>query len=112
KKCLGKMGEVARTSGRTILFVSHNTAALQAICRTGLWLQQGRVVQSGPMNECLSAYLGSGVEPARFTAKAAKPHLTSATLDQAALASGRLRIHIGFQSPFPLNPPVLGIILH
>ncbi len=113
KKCLGKMQDVARTSGRTILFVSHNTAALQAICRTGLWLQQGRVVQAGPMNECLSAYLGSGTEPAKFTAQsAAKPHLTSASIDQAALARGRLRIQVGFQSPFPLNPPILGIILH
>jgi lipopolysaccharide transport system ATP-binding protein len=112
KKCLGKMQDVARTSGRTILFVSHNTAALQAICRTGLWLQQGRVVQAGPMNDCLSAYLGAGTEPARFAANAAKPHITSAVVDQAALATGRLRITVGFKSPFPLKQPVVGLILH
>jgi lipopolysaccharide transport system ATP-binding protein len=113
KKCLGKMGEVARDSGRTVLFVSHNTAALQAICRTGLWLQQGRVVQHGPIGECLSAYLASGNESAAFTpANAAKPHITSVALDRAALATGRLRISVGFKSPFPLGCPVVGITLH
>ena len=113
KKCLGKMGEVARDSGRTVLFVSHNTAALQAICRTGLWLQQGRVVQHGPIGECLSAYLASGNESAAFIpANAAKPHITSVALDRAALATGRLRISVGFKSPFPLGCPVVGITLH
>ena len=113
KKCLGKMGEVARDSGRTVLFVSHNTAALQAICRTGLWLQQGRVVLHGPIGECLSAYLASGNESAAFTpANAAKPHITSVALDRAALATGRLRISVGFKSPFPLGCPVVGITLH
>jgi lipopolysaccharide transport system ATP-binding protein len=113
KKCLGKMNEVARTSGRTILFVSHNTAALQAICRTGLWLQQGRVVRTGPMQDCLSAYLSAGAETSAFTASnTAKPHITSVTVDQAALAAGRLRIQVGFKSPFVINRPVVGIILH
>ncbi|MCW5549477.1 MAG: ABC transporter ATP-binding protein [Opitutaceae bacterium] len=113
KKCLGKMGEVARDASRTVLFVSHNTAALQAICRTGLWLQQGRVVQHGPIGECLSAYLASGNESAAFTpANTAKPHITSVTLDRAALTSGRLRLSVGFKSPFPLGCPVVGITLH
>jgi lipopolysaccharide transport system ATP-binding protein len=42
KKCLGKMGDVAR-AGRTVLFVSHNLAAVQQLCRTGIVLEQGRV---------------------------------------------------------------------
>ena len=113
KKCLGKMSEVARDSGRTVLFVSHNTSALQAICRTGLWLQSGRVVQSGPIAECLSAYLGSGAEAAVFAPRnTSKPHITSVTLDRAALATGRLRISVGFKSPFLLNRPVMGITLY
>jgi lipopolysaccharide transport system ATP-binding protein len=112
KKCLGKMGEVARDSGRTILFVSHNTSALQAICRSGLWLHQGRIVQTGPIGACLSAYLGSGNEVTLSApANTAKPHITSVTLDRAALAGGRLRISVGFKSPFPLGCPVVGITL-
>jgi len=42
KKCLGKMGDVAR-GGRTVLFVSHNMAAVQQLCRTGIVLEQGSV---------------------------------------------------------------------
>ncbi|MEO6873558.1 MAG: ABC transporter ATP-binding protein [Opitutaceae bacterium] len=113
KKCLGKMGEVARNSGRTVLFVSHNTAALQAICQTGLWLQQGQVVKSGPMSECLTAYLTSGAEAAVFALPdTTRPHIVSATIDRAALATGRLRISVAFRSPFPLGRPVLGITLY
>jgi lipopolysaccharide transport system ATP-binding protein len=41
KKCLGKMSEVA-SGGRTVLFVSHNTAATRELCNTGLLIHQGR----------------------------------------------------------------------
>ena len=42
KKCLGKMGEVSKGEGRTILFVSHNMAAIETLCNTGLVLDKGR----------------------------------------------------------------------
>src|SRR5204863_9782513 len=47
KKCLGKMGDVAK-EGRTVLFVSHNMAAVTQLCRNAIHLQNGRVVDSGP----------------------------------------------------------------
>src|SRR5262249_26222544 len=56
KKCLGKIGDVAR-SGRTVLFVSHNMAAVQSLCTSGLFLSQGRVVRYGPMSEVVQHYL-------------------------------------------------------
>ena len=59
EKCLGKMGEVAR-SGRTVLFVSHNMAAIGALCTCGLLLEQGAVVCSGPAREVVSDYLSRG----------------------------------------------------
>src|SRR6201981_3867500 len=46
KKCLGKMGEVARC-GRTILFVSHNMGSVASLCESALLLQDGRVVAAG-----------------------------------------------------------------
>jgi lipopolysaccharide transport system ATP-binding protein len=58
KKCLGKMGDVAR-EGRTILFVSHNMAAIQRLCRTSLWLSDGRVVAEGPVGDVVSSYLST-----------------------------------------------------
>jgi len=112
KKCLGKMNEVARGSGRTILFVSHNTGALQAICRTGLWLQQGQVAQAGPIANCLAGYLSSGNEAATFTAtNPEKPHITSVTLDRTALAHGRFRVSVSFKASAPLSRPVIGVTI-
>jgi len=41
KKCLGKMGEISKGEGRTVLFVSHNMAAVQSLCQKGILLQNG-----------------------------------------------------------------------
>lgn len=56
KKCLRKMGDAASSTGRTILFVSHNIAAIQTICETALRLREGMVVGFGPVEEQLGAY--------------------------------------------------------
>jgi lipopolysaccharide transport system ATP-binding protein len=56
KKCLGKMEEVSR-GGRTILFVSHQMAAVQNLCQTGILLRDGRIAKSGPVAEVISYYL-------------------------------------------------------
>lgn len=56
KKCLGKMGEVAR-GGRTVLFVSHNSAAIEALCDRCIWLKDGRLAGQGEPSALLSQYL-------------------------------------------------------
>jgi lipopolysaccharide transport system ATP-binding protein len=58
KKCLGKMGDVAR-DGRTILFVSHNMAAVASLCSGAHMLAQGRRVCSGNTSDVIAAYLSS-----------------------------------------------------
>lgn len=55
KKCLGKMNEVAE-SGRTVLFVSHNAAALQRLCKTGIYLERGGLKSYGAMRSILAEY--------------------------------------------------------
>jgi lipopolysaccharide transport system ATP-binding protein len=64
KKCLGKMGEVA-SDGRTILFVSHNMAAVQHLCGTAILLAQGQVVARGPAGEIIARYMAGAAEQAR-----------------------------------------------
>src|SRR5437660_11203960 len=56
KKCLGKMGEVAR-GGRTVLFVSHNMHAVASLCSRGLVLRQGALEFDGPAADAISRYL-------------------------------------------------------
>jgi lipopolysaccharide transport system ATP-binding protein len=59
KKCLGKMGEVAG-QGRTVLFVSHNMAAVRKLCTSGMLLSEGSVAALGPINEVIGAYFSKG----------------------------------------------------
>ena len=56
KKCLGKMKDVAG-EGRTVLFVSHNMAAISQLCGRGMLLEQGKVTCAGPVNAVVAAYL-------------------------------------------------------
>jgi len=56
KKCLGKMSEVSQ-NGRTVIFVSHNMAAVQNLCSRVLWMAAGRVVEDGEPARVIGNYL-------------------------------------------------------
>jgi len=60
RKCLGKMQDVA-TSGRTVLFVSHNMHSISLLCTTGIMLQRGEVLYQGGIQGAIDAYLSSFV---------------------------------------------------
>lgn len=57
QKCLGRMGEISRSEGRTVLFVSHNMAAIDALCDRVLLLTSGKVARVGVSGEVISHYL-------------------------------------------------------
>lgn len=56
KKCLGKMGDIAR-EGRTVLFVSHNLGAVNNLCSKCIWLDRGQVKHIGNTNDTITKYL-------------------------------------------------------
>ncbi len=56
KKCLGKMSDVA-SHGRTVLFVSHNTAAMLNLCTRGILLEKGAMTADGPIEPIIQQYL-------------------------------------------------------
>ena len=56
KKCIGKMEQVAG-EGRTVLFVSHNMAAVQALCTRGIFLHNGTISTDSTAATAISAYL-------------------------------------------------------
>ena len=56
KKCLGKMGEVSKGEGRTVLFVSHNMAAVQSLCKLGLFINDGLVSSYGNISSVLNNF--------------------------------------------------------
>jgi lipopolysaccharide transport system ATP-binding protein len=57
KKCLGKMDDVSKKEGRTVLFVSHNMAAVQRLCENTVLLKNGTVHDQGITSEVIMAYL-------------------------------------------------------
>lgn len=62
KKCLGKMGEVSKGEGRTVLFVSHNMASIKALCNQSILLKNGNLELMSSTDQIISKYMGGDVE--------------------------------------------------
>lgn len=60
KKCLGKMGDVAK-EGRTVLFVSHNMIAVQNLCNRVIWLDEGSIIKDSETSLVVSKYLQTSI---------------------------------------------------
>src|SRR5262249_59331545 len=80
KKCLGKMHDVASREGRTVLFVSHNLAAISELATRAVLLNAGAVEVDGDVPRAISTYLSKGIKSAiyeRSTEQMQKgPHLS------------------------------------
>ena len=57
RKAIGKMQDVAKGEGRTVLFVSHNMAAVKNLCKTGIILENGMLKSAGSVNKIVDEYL-------------------------------------------------------
>jgi lipopolysaccharide transport system ATP-binding protein len=68
EKCLGKMQQVNRTEGRTVLFVSHDMATVESLCKRGIVLEGGEVAFDGDISGAINRHL--------------KPEMLSAVVDQ------------------------------
>jgi len=59
QKCIGKMQDVSKNEGRTVLFVSHNMQAIQDLCNKGILLSQGKLVEEGNINRIIETYINN-----------------------------------------------------
>ena len=59
RKCLGKMRDVAKKEGRTVLYVSHNMNTIRQLCDRCVVLNQGKVVYEGDVEQAIAVYLGN-----------------------------------------------------
>ncbi len=123
KRCLAKIGEVVR-EGRTVLFVSHNMASIEALCESCLLIRQGRLEDKGEPGKIIERYMaaeagqGSGERslidhPGRR--RDSIPMMTSVALfsDSRQPISGLrmgspLSVRVSFSSPEPLRP-IIGV---
>jgi len=73
KKCLGKMGDVSRQEGRTVLFVSHNIASVSDLTHRALLLESGHIAAIGPTAEVVSRYVSRGRAAAHYVRPPSQP---------------------------------------
>lgn len=59
KKCLGKMNDASKKDGKTVLFVSHNMAAIQELCSKAMLMHQGAVIDFGKVQNIITSYLNA-----------------------------------------------------
>lgn len=62
KKAIGKMKDVSKGEGRTVLFVSHNMTSVKQLCKNGILLENGKVAYSGTAEETIDKYLAVNFE--------------------------------------------------
>lgn len=130
QKCMGKMQQVARGEGRTILFVSHNIAAVEHLCTSALLLQRGQLVAAGSTESVLKAYRSKDQADSQDCGNAAlgsaeRPSWAGKMVNLAILrnAEGKpcstfaigdsIHIEVGFRMPAEsaLRAPCLGIVI-
>ena len=120
KKCMGKMEDVSR-SGRTILFVSHNMAGVKSLCKTGLLLNKGTLVNSGPVEHIIEQYTTSISDTESFKNGILSYNgniikkielLCDDQPSNSVYMGCNLKLKISFHSATMMfNYPVLGIVL-
>jgi lipopolysaccharide transport system ATP-binding protein len=112
-KCLGKMDQVTRREGRTVLFVSHNMGTLTSICASAMLLDAGRVSEIGSTARVVQSYLSFSRDRDRadFPGDSGRPCITAVSVDAGALRAGNFVATIEFASPYPLNPPIGGVVI-
>lgn len=114
KKCLNKMQDVSE-SGRTVLFVSHNMAAVSRLCERGILLESGSVVQDGLIHDVVSTYMssGTGTSAAKEWDQANAPTGSASRLHAVRIINSAgepsevldIRSQVGIQMEFEVTEP-------
>jgi lipopolysaccharide transport system ATP-binding protein len=116
KKAIGKMQDISREGGRTVLFVSHNMAAVKSLCTRGILLENGKVKLIGSIDEVLEEYnIKEDTYSKVFTSKNSyediKPQLTNVSIDQDEIDRNNLVLTASFIASVKINNPSLGIVV-
>jgi lipopolysaccharide transport system ATP-binding protein len=124
KRCLGKMREVS-ASGRTVLFVSHNMAAVESLCNRCLYFSNGRLEASGTPRALITRYLAADAAPAtaavdlyshvgrRSGSETMMRRVTLVDSDAGLTVrmGGRLALQVDYQCERGTIAPVLGLVI-
>jgi lipopolysaccharide transport system ATP-binding protein len=121
KKCLSRMDGLA-SEGRTIIFVSHNMAAINQLCNKAIILKQGQLQDSGVVSEIVNLYMGAGghLEPQKVFPKiySSKVQYTSAAIKnrnnkiiQSVSDEESFLVELEIETQMPLRGVYFGLII-
>lgn len=114
RKCLGKMDEVAK-AGRTVLFVSHNLAAVEGLCSRAILLAGGRVAFEGDVSQAVERYRSSIAstndhhQRGKWLTRCYFAHPRDA--NAATPIGGPIDFHVHFRTPQRTKRPKVGIVV-
>jgi lipopolysaccharide transport system ATP-binding protein len=128
-KCLGKMQNVASQEGRTVLFVSHNMAAVSALCQRVILLDAGRIAMDGPASQVVDRYHGrmfasshqrtdlqdverSGSGRARFVSVAVTPHDAAGEALPATVPGCDLTFDLVLESGEDVQHTIVAVVVY
>jgi lipopolysaccharide transport system ATP-binding protein len=108
EKCLGKMEDINKNDGRTIIFVSHNIAVVQKLCSVAILLKKGEVVESGGISDVIHGYLEAS--PSTHFKKPRnllKPTVIEAWLENPIVARTKyIELNLEIYSPSEVNSTI------
>lgn len=112
KKCLGKMGDVSKGEGRTVLFVSHNIGAVKNLCGKGIYLENGFLKKYSDIDTVIDSYLlqEKGSERTYFGKNVIKK-AEILSEDSGLNFKGKFAVKIYFSSQIPIKNIILGIVI-
>jgi lipopolysaccharide transport system ATP-binding protein len=93
KKCLGRMKEVSVNDGRTVLFVSHNMAAIKKLCSSGILLKNGGIISCSSVENLINAYSENDLGDVIFNSKTGSINLKNHP-NKPDLSKGIIKVEI------------------
>lgn len=103
QKCLGKMKDISG-EGRTVLFVSHNMAAVNQLCTSGVLLQKGQIALVAPPPDVISHYTSTFVHSSTsWSRDSAAPPRTALSITSACVTDGENRAASTFRADAPIH---------
>ncbi len=108
KKAIGKMQDVSKGEGRTVLFVSHNMGAVRRLCTTGVFLEEGSIKHAGLIDTIVDFYLNDNLN----TQNIFIPTNNIVKKISAEYLNGIISLSLHYQSELPIRYPNFGFVVY
>jgi lipopolysaccharide transport system ATP-binding protein len=128
KKAIGKMQDISGTDGRTVLFVSHNMAAVKSLCTRGIVLEDGKVIFKGTSDNTVHFYLNTeskkanqnllerkdrnGTGEVRFSKVEMLNEFNNSVLEIISGVYVKFRLHLVFYKEINVEDLIFGLVIY